>query len=177
MTKVLNKCHFSLASTQLVLSLGYHNHLKATVRNHTVYFPALSCTNFMNWSPHFLYFNLVIIKPIVRLNEIMFERQLTQCLAYGKCSVNDSSYNDGDDEEQEGISKNCGDDISSSILSLHQKKNTKKQTCHLPSRTIRNRKAWLCYFLEVEKLLESPETILKHNCLNLLVPKIIWDIY
>lgn len=56
----------------------------------------------------------------------MFERQLTQFLAYGKCSVNDSSYNDGDDKQQEGISKNYGDDISSSIFSLHKKKNPQK---------------------------------------------------
>lgn len=35
----------------------------------------------------------------------MFERLLAQCLAYGKCSINDSSYNDGDDKAEEGIMK------------------------------------------------------------------------
>lgn len=35
----------------------------------------------------------------------MFEGQLTQCLAYGKCLINDNSYKDGDDKEREGIIK------------------------------------------------------------------------
>ena len=69
----------------------------------------------------------------------MFERQLTQCLAYGKCSINDSSYKDGDDKEQEGIIKNYGD-ISSLIISIHQKKKKKKKRLPSASRTIRNRK-------------------------------------
>ena len=131
---MLDKCHFSLSSTQLVLFLGYHDHLKATIRNHTLYFSALSCTSGMKLIPHFLYCKLVIIKPIVRLSEIMFEGQLTQCLAYGKCLINDNSYKDGDDKEREGIIKNYGDNISSLILSLHLKKK------RLPSalRTIRN---------------------------------------
>lgn len=97
-----------------------HHHFKATIRNHSV--PALSCSSCMNWSPHFLYCNLATIKPVIRLNEIMFERQLTQCLAYGKCSINDSSYNDGGDKEGEGIMKDYGDDVSSPILSSHLKK-------------------------------------------------------
>ena len=43
----------------------------------------------------------------------MFERQLTQCLAYGKCSINNSIYNDYGDKEEEGIKKDYSDDVVS----------------------------------------------------------------
>lgn len=99
----------------------------------------------------------------------MFEGQLTQCLAYGKCLINDNSYKDGDDKEREGIIKNYGDNISSLIISLHLKK---KKTAICPQ-DYKKQKTWHCYFLEGDTLLESPETILKHNSLNLLVHKII----
>lgn len=88
----------------------------------------------------------------------MFERQLTKCLVYGKCSINDSIYNDCDDKEEEGIMKDHNNDVFSSIGPSHLKKN-----CHLPSQAIRNRKACHCYFPERGKLLESRETIFKHN--------------
>lgn len=51
----------------------------------------------------------------------MFERQLTQCLAYGKCSINDSSYNDGGDKKEEKIMKDYSDDVFILILSFHLK--------------------------------------------------------
>ena len=60
----------------------------------------------------------------------IYVKWLSQCLAYGKCLINDNSYKDGDDKEREGIIKNYGDNISSLILSLHLKK---KKDCHLPS--------------------------------------------
>lgn len=87
------------------LFLGYYNHLRATKYKPYSLLPGPVLYQLMNWSPDFLYCDPAIIKPIVRLNEIMFEGQSAQTLAYGKCLINDSSYNDGDDKDKEGIVK------------------------------------------------------------------------
>lgn len=57
----------------------------------------------------------------------MFEMQLTQCLTYGKYSINDSSYNDGGDKKEEGFMKDYNDGVFSLILSSHLKTNKQKK--------------------------------------------------
>lgn len=59
----------------------------------------------------------------------MCERQLTHSPAYGKCSINVSSYNDGGDKEEEGIMKDYGDEVFTSVPPSHLKKNKNNSIC------------------------------------------------